>query len=458
MASSSTSAHTGLSRKTLTLYALGSLGTGGFGTLPGLVLIYYLTDTLGVAAGVAGAALALAKVWDVIIDPVIGGLSDRGHAKRGSRRRGMLIGAFAIPVFFALTFAAPQGMSPAFSATWVMAAFLLAATAFSMFQVPFIALPAELTNDYDTRTRLLTWRVVVLTIAILLFGAGGPELRGLFPDNPHLGYLVMGVVAGLVIGAGFFASSFTAPRTTPSNTVPTVNVASYYRSAVAVLRDSQAMRALLSAFTLQALATGLMLAAAQFVATWVLGREGLVTVLFAALVAPALVVAPAWQALSLRVGKERSFTYASLLFLASTLSLTGMVAAPGMWIVGPVAVAGAAYAGMQTLPLSMLADVIHHDTVTRGRDRAGIFSGVWTAFETMGMAFGATLLTVILSLTGYVERTAGQVVTQSTEAVTGIALGFSAVPALLLLVSLIVFQRYRLRRDDIARASEEVPA
>lgn len=443
-----------LSRRTLSLYALGSLGTGGFGTLPGLVLIYYLTDTLGVAAGIAGAALALAKVWDVIIDPIIGGLSDRQLAKRGSRRPGMLLGAIGIPVFFALTFAVPQGTSPAAAATWVTIAFLLAATAFSLFQVPFIALPAELTDNYDARTRLLTWRVVVLTVAILLFGAGGPELRGLFPDNPALGYLVMGLVAGLVIGAGFFASSFTAPRNQPVPVTPRINVVTYYRDTVAVLRESQPMRALLGAFTLQALATGLMLAAAQFVATWVLGREGLVTVLFAALVAPAIVVAPAWQSVSLRIGKERSFVFATFLFLAATLVLTVMVVSPGLWIVAPVAVAGTAYAGMQTMPMAMLADVIHHDTNTRGADRAGVFGGAWTAFETMGMAFGATLLTVILSLTGYVERTAGEVVTQSSEAVTGIALGFSAVPALLLTLSLIVFHRYRLRRADIDRVAE----
>ena len=53
-------------------YAIGSLGTGGFGTLPGLVLVYFLTDTLGITALAAGILVTLAKVWDVLIDPVIG--------------------------------------------------------------------------------------------------------------------------------------------------------------------------------------------------------------------------------------------------------------------------------------------------------------------------------------------------------------------------------------------------
>ena len=57
----------------------------------------------------------------------------------------------------------------------MLLAFIATATAFSLFQVPYIALPAELTDDYDARTRLLSVRVVVLTFAILLFGAGGPD-------------------------------------------------------------------------------------------------------------------------------------------------------------------------------------------------------------------------------------------------------------------------------------------
>ena len=189
-----------LSARTVALYAIGSLGTGGYATLPGLVLTYFLTDNLGVAALTAGLIVTGAKIWDVIIDPVIGGASDRQYARTGSRRRFMVAGGLTLPVFFALTFAVPPSWGPTAGAVCVLLAFLATATSFSLFQVPYVALPAELTSGYDERTRLLGWRVVVLTAAILLFGAGGPELRGATAD-PVAGYLLMGVVAGVVIGA-----------------------------------------------------------------------------------------------------------------------------------------------------------------------------------------------------------------------------------------------------------------
>jgi Na+/melibiose symporter-like transporter len=452
-----------LTRATVTRYAVGSLGTGGFSTLPGLVLVYYLTDSLGVAAIVAGIVVTVAKVWDVVIDPVIGARSDRLLAVRGSRRPMMLLGALTLPVFFLLTFAVPPGTPGAVAALWVLLAFVLTATAFSLFQVPYIALPAELASGYDQRTRLLTWRVVVLTFAILLFGAGGPALRSLGGGNSFAGYFLMALVAGVAIGGGMLFSAFVAPRGLPAETPPPrenvfATLRSNYRAGMRVLRDSQPFRALLLTFLLQGLATGMMLAGANYIATWVLHSEDAVTFLFVALIAPALIVTPLWGVVARRIGKERGFAVASILFGVAALSMTGLLWAPGAWVYAPVALVGAGYAGMQSLPMAMLPDVISHDARRNGDGRAGTFGGMWTAGETTGMALGATVLSVVLAVSGYVSRAAAAASTvagaaaggsQPGSAVAGIVLSFSVIPALLIAISLVPLARYRLRKGDI---------
>ncbi|KZM34468.1 putative symporter YjmB [Oerskovia enterophila] len=462
--------------RTIAGYAIGSVGTGGFGTLPGLMLLYYLTDALAVPAAVAGLVVTGAKVWDVVIDPFIGYGSDRDLVRTGSRRRFMTIGAVAIPVFFALTFAVPAGASTVAASIWVLVAFLLAATAFSMFQVPYIALPAEIAPTYDERTRLISWRVATLAFAILLFGAGGPVLRG--ETSSLSGYLTLGVVAGLVIGAGMFVASRVAPRGAraagPTAPLPpgaqaaapaaAVSALGAFRIAVAeavsTLRRSQPFRVLLTAFFLQALATGLMLAAANYVATYVLESDLAVSLLFAALIAPALLVMPLWNRLARRVGKERSFVLASALFALATLCMVPLAWAPGAWVYLPTALAGVGYAGMQALPLAMLPDVIAHDARTTPgvADRGGAFSGVWTAGETTGMAFGAGLLSLVQWVTGYQSSSAGVTPEQSSAAIDGIALSFSLVPAVLVALSLVALVRYRLRRGDIDVPTEESAA
>ncbi len=444
----------GLRASVIARYAAGSLGTGGFATLPGLVLAIYLTDTLGVAAIWASLIIGAAKLWDVVIDPVIGGGSDRSLAVTGSRRRFMLLGAVLLPVFFVLTFAVVPGVGPALGGAWVLVAFVLAATAFSLFQVPYIALPAELVGEYDARTRLLSARVVVLTVAILLFGAGGPMLVKAFSGTPdgsatQAGYLGMAVVAGLLLGLGMLVAVTSAPRGPRSAAPPRVSLASHYRAGLEALRSSRPFRTLLLTFLLQALATGMMLAGAAYVAKWVLRDPDGTTFLFVALIAPALICAPVWAVVSRRTGKEWAFGAASVLFGLAALSLVLLVWMPGAWLYAPVALAGAAYAGMQTLPMAMLPDVITDDATRNGTGRAGVFGGVWTAGETTGMALGAVLLTLVLAATGYQEAVAGQTVEQSANAIAGIVLSFSIVPAVMIGVSLWALSRYPLRRADI---------
>lgn len=443
-----------LSARTIVPYAIGSVGTGGYATLPGLVLTYFLTDNLGVAALVAGLIVTAAKVWDVLIDPLIGAASDRQLARTGSRRGFMVTGALALPLFFALTFAVPPSWGPVAGAICVLLAFLATATAFSLFQVPYVALPAELTRSYDERTRLLGWRVVVLTAAILLFGAGGPALREAGSD-PVTGYLVMGVAAGLAIGVGMLIASRTAgaaARRVASDGGPAATSSAWrdqYLSGFRALRRSQPFRALLGTFLLQALATGTMLAGAQYVATWVLRSEDAVTLVFVALVGPALLATPGWTVVARSLGKERSFAIASSLFTLAALSLVAAVWAPGTWVYASVAVAGTAYAGLQSLPMAMLPDVISHDERTTGPGQAGTFTGIWTAGETVGFALGATTVSLILAATGYVSSVAGESVVQPPAAITGIVLSFSVVPAVLMAASLLTLRRYRLRREDI---------
>ena len=106
----------------------------------------------------------------------------------------MLAGAFA------LIFAAPDLGSQWLEAGWVLVFFVLAASAYAFFQVPYVAMPAEITTSYDERTRLMTWRVAILAFTIMLAGATAPVIRDAVGGRD--GYRVMGVVMALVILVG----------------------------------------------------------------------------------------------------------------------------------------------------------------------------------------------------------------------------------------------------------------
>ena len=85
-------------------WALGSMGTGVMiGALTGYGL-YYMTNYLGIAAGLAGSLIGLSKFYDMISDPIMGQISDRTESKWGRRRPYLLVGTIACPVVLVLLF------------------------------------------------------------------------------------------------------------------------------------------------------------------------------------------------------------------------------------------------------------------------------------------------------------------------------------------------------------------
>ena len=122
-------------------YGSGSVATGAFGTVPGLMLLPYLTDSLGIAAVAAGFIVFVPKAWDVVLNPIAGRISDRTDDPRGPRRPWLLRAGLSLAVAFALLFAAPSMGSKAAEAAWVLVCFLACATAYAFFQVPSCRCP-----------------------------------------------------------------------------------------------------------------------------------------------------------------------------------------------------------------------------------------------------------------------------------------------------------------------------
>ncbi|HEY7597239.1 MAG TPA: MFS transporter [Actinophytocola sp.] len=419
-------------------YSLGSLSTGAFGTVPGLLLLPYLTDTLAVPASVAGLLVLLPKAWDVVFNPIAGRISDRTHTRIGARRPYLIGGGIALAIFFAGLFAGPNTGSAAIDALYVAGMFLLCATAFAFFQVPFNALPAEMTGDPDERTRLTAWRIAVLAIAILVSGAGAPAVRDAV--GGIAGYRIMGIAVGVVIILGAVGVFIGTARVPFGRVLPSV---SNWREVFAAIRDCRPFRWLLGAFVIQAVGIGTLLAGVDYVARVAIGDKGLQSLLFAAFVAPALLVMPVWQRVALRFGKRIGYIVATLVFTAGVLGMLGARVFPTWAAVAFAAVVGVGYAGMQVFPLALLPDVISAEERRTGQIRAGLFAGVWTAGETLGLALGPALYGLVLAIGGYVSS-AGTDVTQPSGAVTAVVLGAALVPALFALAGLPLLRRRAL--------------
>ncbi|GAA4071266.1 MFS transporter [Actinomadura miaoliensis] len=427
-------------------YGIGSFGTGTFSTIPGLLLLYYLTNVLDVPAGVAGVAVFLPKVWDLLINPLVGRYSDHTVSRHGARRPWLLAGAITLPPLFVLMFAGTS-LRGVPAALYIGGCFVLAATAYALFEVPYKAMPAEMTDDYHEQSVLLTWRMAFLGLAILLSGGLAPLLvnsRGGDPTIP--GYRLMGLVIGAVMLAGMVGTFFgtaRAPRIVRSDSDRPAEHATLRRQ-LAAARGNRPFVLLACLSCAQMLAVGIMLAGAPYFASYILEDTGAITTIFLALIGPMVLVMPGWVAVARHYDKRGAMVVAGGLFLlgGACLTLTPMFGAVYAHLC--TMLVGIGYAGLQLLQFSMLADTLVYDELRSGTRRAGVFTGLWTALETVTMALGALLFGWLLAATRFVSSEPEEPVAQPDSAVDAILFGATLVPAALTAASIALTLRYDL--------------
>lgn len=439
-----------LSRGTYLGYGVGSVGTGIFSTVPGLLLLTFLVRQLQVPAAIAGLVILVPRLWDVVTDPFIGSLSDRTRSRWGPRRPWLLAGAFTLPVAFALLFRVPD-LSGRPAAWYVLGIYVLGTTAFTVFQVPYVAMPAEMTHDYDERTTIISWRIALLTVGILVAGGLAPEIVAAGGGGRD-GYGLMGLVVGGVLFAALLACFLGTGGAPVEEPVPAT---AGFREQLRAAAGNRAFFVLLGCFVVQALGVGAMLAGVDFFAAYVLEDPDQTSILFVCLVGPALVTMPLWNWVGHRFGKRTGYVACSVVFALGGLSLV-TASADRLWLVYlQVFVMGTAYAGTQLFPFAMLPDAIDLDTARTGMHRAGAFTGVWTAGEKAGMAIGPAVYAMILAVTGFVETESGAIVEQPAAAITGVLVGFAIVPAVLVLLGLLFLRRYDLDAATVATFSTD---
>ena len=149
----------------------------GFGSLPSshkdfafktLLLLYY-TQILGLAATTTSGVLAVALLVDAVTDPLVGAYSDQLKTRLGRRHPLMYAASVPLGIAMYLLFSPPDGLSETQLALWLLAIVLVLHLAFTFFAVPWNALGAEFSDDYEERTSIIAYRLGVGWVGGVVF-------------------------------------------------------------------------------------------------------------------------------------------------------------------------------------------------------------------------------------------------------------------------------------------------
>ena len=343
-------------------YGSGSVATGAFGTVPGLMLLPYLTDSLGIAAVAAGFIVFAPKAWDVVLNPIAGRISDRTVDPRGPRRPWLLRAGLGLAVAFALLFAAPAMGSKGAEARWVLVCFVACATAYAFFQVPYVSMPAEMT--------------VVLRRAHPAddLAGGDPRLHDHARRRDRSGDPRRGRRPGRLPGdgrrdgAGHRWSAWSAPTAAPGT--PRSARSRPGRARCATSCGSSPARATSGCcWSPSSCRRSPPAACSPASTTWpptCSTARARRTILFVCFVGPALLLTPAWSAIGARIGKKQGYLASSVILAAGALLAVLARSAPFGLVVAAVVLVGVGYAGCQVFPLAMLPDAAAVDARRTG--------------------------------------------------------------------------------------------
>jgi glycoside/pentoside/hexuronide:cation symporter, GPH family len=429
-------------------YGVGSLFTSIYGTLPSVVLLYFMTSLLAIPPALAGAVIFTPKLLEVIIDPSLGLFSDRLRSRWGRRRPLMLLGVLGFALTFPWLFNPPSLASTEARATYMVLAFTACTLCYSLFFVPYLAMPAEMGQDANERTRLMAFRIAFLSLGVMVAGAGAPWLVK-SAGGGLAGYATMGwVFAAVCVGAMLVPIFGTLGA-------PEATAAPHCLGLREQLRLAWANRpfvTLTAAYGLQACAQGAFAAALPYYVRFVLqAPQHMGGALFGAVTATALVMMALWVRVGRVVGKQQAYGLASAIYAAASLAQWWPgPSTPWAWIIVSFVVMGVGFGGMELFSHAMLPDATRNDWHQTGLNREALFSGLWIAVEKLGFAVGAAAVALLLHFGHFVPNAAAQVDTaQPDTALLAIRLAIAVVPAKFFLTSLWFIRKYQLPAQPV---------
>jgi GPH family glycoside/pentoside/hexuronide:cation symporter len=420
-------------------YGVGQIAGQVFRDLPSLLLLFFMTNALGVAPALAGISIFVPKlVWGIVCDVGVGVLSDK-LKKRIARRWWLLVGALLSPLVMILLFHVPAG-EQGMKAAYVAVAFSLYMMVFASFSVPYLAIAGELSSDPHQRTVLMAWRLVFTAVGVLIAGSVAPiyiQTQG----GGQIAYekmsVILAVICPIALLIAFFGAGRASAQANHQITAP-VSAGFPIREALSALAAPR-FSVLVGANLIQLAGSGMGYASMLYFLTYNLARAdafkqiGIIGILASATI---IFAQPLWVSLAKRFGKKRVYIASSLFYGANMLAW-GLSAPFGLWPSYVLAVLlGVSNSGWTLMGFSMVSDIA-------GDGRAGLYSSIWVAADKIGFALGGTLLVgLVLALFGFDAQKAVMGLAQPASAVTGVMIAYGVAPGLLSATAAAIYAKW----------------
>ncbi len=429
-------------------WGVGSLGTIMYLNVFTALILYYLTVVLKMDPKLAGSLVFAARLVDAFSDPIMGWVTDHTRSRWGRRRPYLLLGAVvcgcSLPAVFSLH--ALVGDLPS-GVVAVMAVLIVYSLGFTLFNVPYLTIPVEMTTERLQRLSLMSYRSAFMMVGAMLGTAGAPALiEYLGGDTDPAAYQSMGLMfGGLVLLAMLIAFRGTrGAYAAPAEKQPKLSV---WRQVDTLLQNGPFLL-LIGAKCTQFIALAVTGGTIVFLFTVVLKQPWTLISAFA-LASTATIIAaiPFWKWCGMFITKRRGVLIGA--GGEALASLTWLLISPDWsretliaFLVARGVIAGVFGSAILLYSQAMWLDTIDYDQRRTRLRREGLYTSVYVFVERLGYSVGPLLVGLILGVFGFDPDLAPE--NQPASAATAIMICMVAIPFLAQVCMMLFVWFYRL--------------
>ncbi|MFC1468077.1 MFS transporter [Verrucomicrobiota bacterium] len=409
------------------------------------------------------------RLWDGIIDPIMGCISDNTRTRWGRRRPFILIGAVLAGLTYPLIWWFPTDLSQEMIMLWVIGFGILFYTFFTIWAMPYQSLLMEMTPDYNERTRVTEIRGYLQTLAGFVNGwIWWITLRPMFADpvtgaaSTVTGMRKISLIIGVVIMiCGIIPAIFVKERYYESNLTKNQKKVNLFKSLGETFRNGPFL--ILCLFTIFfLLGTAIFDSYGRYVGTYyVLGGNWDLSAKFAGYgtfvyTIFSLSFIPLFRWLSERIGKTKCLLISVCMVLvsASTTWWTFNPDYPYVMLLNTVFI-GAGYAGLWLMIPSMQIDVVDLDELKTGERREGSFASIFSWVLKLSFCLGFLLSGPLLEWTGFDASLGAD---QPEFVLRSMRIGYIAIPVTALILAVALLKFFPINREKAAEIREQLEA
>ena len=186
-------------------YALGDAAAGGITwKVMSIAFPLFFTNVFGLTIADTATLMLIARMFDVVTDPLMGTLADRTQSRWGTYRPWLIFGAVPLGLVFALMLYTPD-FGPTGKRIWAYTLYLLMMVVYTAVNVPYGSLLGVMTEDDNEKNQFSAFRMVGAYAMGFVTLLSFPYLQKLVGGTPQHQYAVLGALFGLIAAAGTLA-------------------------------------------------------------------------------------------------------------------------------------------------------------------------------------------------------------------------------------------------------------